>query len=186
MRRRFFDLAFTPSVKALQTQRGSRAAYARATEGERPAEPGLTVLEAAFIAARDSFYLASVSETGWPYLQHRGGPAGFVRVLDGRTIGWAELRGNRQYVTAGNVASDDRVALFFMDYAARRRLKLLGRMQLVEAAGRPDLASLLDAGEGTAEGWALVRIEAFDWNCSQHITPRYTAEEWKASLASAK
>ena len=185
MRRRFFDLAFTPSVKALQSRRGSRAAYARAADGERSAEPGLTVLEAAFIAGRDSFYLASVSETGWPYLQHRGGPAGFVRVIDGRTIGWAELRGNRQYVTAGNVMSDDRVALFFMDYAARRRLKLLGRMQLVEAAARPDLAPLLDAGAGTAEGWALVRIEAFDWNCPQHITPRYTAEEWKALLASA-
>ena len=185
MRRRFFDLAFTPSVKALQSRRGSRAAYARAAEGERSTEPGLSVLEAAFIAARDSFYLASVSETGWPYLQHRGGPAGFVRVIDGRTIGWAELRGNRQYVTAGNVMSDDRVALFFMDYAARRRLKLLGRMQFVEAASRPDLAPLLDAGGGAAEGWALVRIEAFDWNCPQHITPRYTAEEWKARLASA-
>jgi uncharacterized protein len=185
MRRRFFDLAFTPSVKALQTRRGSRAAYARATEGERPAEPGLTVLEAGFVAARDSFFLASVSETGWPYVQHRGGPAGFVRVLDARTIGWAELRGNRQYVTAGNVTADDRVALFFMDYAAQRRLKLLGRMQLVEAAARPDLAPLLDAGEGAAEGWALVRVEAFDWNCPQHITPRYTAEEWKARLASA-
>ena len=93
MRRRFFDLAFTPAVKAVQSRRGSRAAYARAEAAEAPPEPGLTLREAAFIGTRDSFYLASVSETGWPYLQHRGGPRGFVRILDERTIGWAELRG---------------------------------------------------------------------------------------------
>jgi hypothetical protein len=162
----------------VQSARGSHALYARpaASDALQPAL-ALGSKEIAFLAARDSFYLASVSETGWPYIQHRGGPPGFLRVLDGRTIGWAELRGNRQYVTAGNVSGDERVALFLMDYAARRRLKLLGRMQMVEPAARPELAQALDAGAGPAEAWALVRVEAFDWNCPQHITPRYTLDE---------
>ena len=181
MRRRFFDLTFTPAVQAVQSARGSHALYARpaASDALQPAL-ALGSKEIAFLAARDSFYLASVSETGWPYIQHRGGPPGFLRVLDGRTIGWAELRGNRQYVTAGNVSGDERVALFLMDYAARRRLKLLGRMQMVEPAARPELAKALDAGAGPAEAWALVRVEAFDWNCPQHITPRYTLDELAA------
>lgn len=170
MSRRFFDLAFTPAVQAEQVRRGSRAVYARAAaSAATPADLELGPREVAFLGARDSFYLASVSETGWPYIQHRGGPPGFVRVPDGQTIAWAELRGNRQYVTAGNVAHDDRVALFFMDYAARRRLKLLGRMTLVE----PEPAE----GDGAVEALAVVRVAAFDWNCPQHITPRYTKDE---------
>jgi hypothetical protein len=179
MRRRFNELAFTPAVKAQQSRRGSRKIYARAETGDATAEPGLGPREIAFLRTRDSFYLASVSETGWPYIQHRGGPAGFVRVLDDRTIGWAEYRGNRQYITAGNVSVDDRVALFFMDYANRQRLKLLGRIEMVEAADRPDLAETLDPGKGggAVEALVLVRVEAFDWNCPQHITPRYTVEE---------
>jgi uncharacterized protein len=180
MRKNFFNLAFTPAVKALQTRRGSRKAYARAEEAVA-AEPegGLGPEETAFIGTRDSFYLASVSETGWPYVQHRGGPKGFVRVLDDRTIGWAEYRGNRQYVTAGNVSADDRVSLFFMDYPNQRRLKLLGRLTMVDAAERPDLAAQLDPGKGggVVEALVTVRVEASDWNCPQHITPRYTIEE---------
>ena len=184
MRRRFFDLAFTPAVQAVQARRGSREAYARAAgAADAPADAGLGPREVAFLRARDSFYLASVSETGWPYIQHRGGPPGFVQVLDARTIGWAEFRGNRQYITTGNVASDDRVALFLMDYAARRRLKLLGRMQVVETAARPDLAQVLDPGTGAVEALAVVHVEAWDWNCSQHITPRYTAAELAAAAA---
>jgi predicted pyridoxine 5'-phosphate oxidase superfamily flavin-nucleotide-binding protein len=173
MRDRFFELAFTPAVQAVQRRRGSREAYERAAgPDDGIAEPGLGPREIAFLSARDSFYLASVSESGWPYIQHRGGPPGFLRVLDARTIGWAELRGNRQYVTAGNVAANDRIALFFMDYAARRRLKLLGRMRLEEPTPQPAAAGV--------EAWAEVRIEAFDWNCPQHITPRYTAAEFAA------
>jgi predicted pyridoxine 5'-phosphate oxidase superfamily flavin-nucleotide-binding protein len=173
MRDRFFELAFTPAVQAVQRRRGSREAYARAAgAADGIGQPGLGPREIAFLSARDSFYLASVSESGWPYIQHRGGPPGFLRVLDARTIGWAELRGNRQYVTAGNVAANDRIALFFMDYAARRRLKLLGRMRLEEPTPQPAAAGV--------EAWAEVRIEAFDWNCPQHITPRYTAAEFAA------
>jgi uncharacterized protein len=181
MRRRFFELAFTGAVKAVQGRRGSRETYARAEDpGDAPADLALGAREVAFLSARDSFYVASVSETGWPYIQHRGGPPGFVRVLDARTIGWPEFRGNRQYITAGNVSSDDRVALFFMDYAARRRLKLLGRMQVSETASRPELTPVPGSGTGAVEAWAQVRIEAFDWNCPQYITSRYTAVELAA------
>jgi uncharacterized protein len=151
MRRRFFELAFTPAVRAVQRRRGSRETYARVDDDRRapPADLVLSPREIAFLGSRDSFYLASVSETGWPYIQHRGGPRGFVRVVAARTIGWAEFRGNRQYITTGNVSSNDRVALFFMDYAARRRLKLLGQMQVAEAASRPDLAQAPNPGAGT-------------------------------------
>jgi predicted pyridoxine 5'-phosphate oxidase superfamily flavin-nucleotide-binding protein len=141
MRHRFQDIAFTTAVRAEQSRRGSRQMY-RSAASVAEAEPEtLTPVELAFIAERDSFYLATVSETGWPYVQHRGGPAGFVRPLDGTTIGWAEYVGNRQYVSAGNVTGDDRVAMIFMDYPHRRRLKILGRMRVFEPAERADLAA---------------------------------------------
>lgn len=130
--------------------------------------------EAGFIAARDSFYMATVSETGWPYIQHRGGPQGFVRVLDERTLGFADFRGNRQYVSVGNLAVNDRVSLFFMDYPNRTRLKLLGRARIVEASDGEALARLDVPGYRAAiERGFLITVEAFDWNCPQHITPRF-------------
>lgn len=180
MRDRFFDLAFTPSVQAEQSRQGSRAAYAAAAEkiGDS-AGSGLSDIETAFLAARDSFYLASVSETGWPYVQHRGGPPGFVRILDDRTLGWAEFAGNRQYVTVGNTATDDRVAMIFMDYPNQRRLKVMGRLHVRDASQWPDLAASLtpDAYRARIERMVLVTVEAFDWNCPQHITPRFTLPE---------
>ncbi len=181
MRHRFFDLAFTPTVQAEQARRGSRAGYA-ALSARRSDGATADVLEEqgfAFIAERDSFYLATVSETGWPYVQHRGGPVGFVRRVDERTIGWAEYTGNRQYVSAGNAAADDRVAMIFVDYPHQERLKILGHMQAHDAADRPDLARLLsiDHYEARVERFVLVTVEAFDWNCPQHITPRFTVEE---------
>ncbi len=190
MGHRFYDLAFTPAVKAEQARRGSRAAYARAAGEAReitgPAVAGaLSEEEEAFIAARDSFYLASVSETGWPYVQHRGGPAGFVRHLDDTTIGWAEFAGNRQYVSTGNTALDDRVGLIFVDYPHRRRLKILGHLRVFEPRERPDFAPLL-AVEGyraRVERFVLVTVEAFDWNCPQHITPRFTPAEIESLVA---
>lgn len=189
MRRQFFDIAFTPAVKTEQSRRGSRRMYARAAEATAShADDGLGPRETTFLARRDSFYVASVSETGWPYIQHRGGPKGFVRVLDERTFGWADYRGNRQYVTAGNVAADDRVALFFMDYANRQRLKVLGRLSMIDPADRPDLTARLEPGRGggAIEALMVVRVEAFDWNCSQHITPRYTLEEIEAATRVAE
>ena len=181
MRHRFFDLAFTPAVQAEQARRGSRVGYAAlsARRSDGATADVLDEQEFAFIAERDSFYLATVSETGWPYVQHRGGPVGFIRRVDERTIGWAEYSGNRQYVSACNVAVDDRVAMIFVDYPHQERLKVLGHMRAYDAADRPDLARLLgiEHYEARVERFVLVTVEAFDWNCPQHITPRFTVEE---------
>ncbi len=187
MRHRFFDLAFTPAVQSEQSRRGSRTGYAAAADRARDAaapDP-LTSSEISFIAARDSFYLATVSETGWPYVQHRGGPPGFVRRIDDMTIGWSEFVGNRQYVSAGNAAANDRVAMIFMDYPHRRRLKLLGHLRAYEPADRPDLVMLLAVDDYRAriESLVTVAVEAFDWNCPQHITPRLTVAECERAAA---
>lgn len=179
MGKHFAEIAFTPVVQAEQDRIGSRASYARMTEKGRD-DSLLSTQEAAFIQARDSFYMATVSETGWPYMQHRGGPPGFVRVLDATTIGFADFTGNRQHISVGNLANNDRVSLFFMDYANRRRLKLLGHTRVVR--DDPDLlARLTPAGaERIAESAVVIEVAGFDWNCPQHITPRLTLEEWQA------
>jgi predicted pyridoxine 5'-phosphate oxidase superfamily flavin-nucleotide-binding protein len=189
MLHKYLEIASTPSVKAARQRYGGAAHYAEldGTLGhDGPVRndrlgPG----EAAFIAARDGFYLASVSETGWPYVQFRGGPPGFLQVLDETTLGFADFRGNRQYLTTGNVAGNDRVSLFLMDYARRRRLKLFGRMTLMDAAEDPQLAAKLAVPGYAArvERAALVAVEGFDWNCPQHITPRFTEAELAEALA---
>lgn len=174
----FSDIAFTPSVKALQEKAGSRDSYARmeAAAGDRGA--ALTEREAEFLSLADSFYMATVGETGWPYIQHRGGPAGFVRVLDERTIGFADFAGNRQYISVGNLAGNDRVSLFFMNYAERRRLKMLGRARLVDRADEDLVGKLAVPGyRARIERAFVITIEAFDWNCSQHITPRVSVAD---------
>lgn len=187
MTARYLQMLFTDSVKAAQEANGSRAAYAR-LDAAKVAPDFLTEREAAFISARDSFYLASVAENGWPYLQHRGGPRGFVKVLDERRLGLADYRGNRQYVSIGNVAADPRVSLFFMDYPSRARLKVLGRMRSISGAAANDIAASLtdDAYGAKIERFLIVDIEAFDWNCPQHITPRYTMEEIEPMLTPLK
>jgi predicted pyridoxine 5'-phosphate oxidase superfamily flavin-nucleotide-binding protein len=179
MGRHYARIAFTPRVQEEQSRVGSRASYAR-VEAQGRDDSALGEDEAAFLAARDSLYMASVSETGWPYLQHRGGPPGFLRVLDGgRTLAFADLGGNRQHVSVGNLDGDDRVALFAMDYPNRRRLKILGRARVVAREADPaQVASLAPEGlERRAERAILVAVEGFEWNCPQHITPRWTAEE---------
>lgn len=186
MTARYLDLMFSPAVKAVQQQNGSRDAYAKrdgATESDV-----LTENEAQFIATRDSFYMASVGASGWPYVQHRGGPMGFLRVLGGRTIGFADFRGNRQYVSVGNLADDNRVALFLMDYPRRARLKLLGRATTVSLSETPELATaLIDQNYGAkVERAILIELEAFDWNCSQHITERFTLAEIEPAIAVLK
>jgi predicted pyridoxine 5'-phosphate oxidase superfamily flavin-nucleotide-binding protein len=183
MGHRFSEIVFTDSVKKVQETQGSRDGYAKWQGGEDRNET-LGPEEAAFIAARDSFYMATVSETGWPYVQHRGGPVGFLRVLDEKTIGFADFRGNRQYVSVGNLAKDDRVSLFLMDYPNKKRLKLLGRVRLVEP-GETEVLDKLDLADYRArvERGFVVSIEAFDWNCPQHITPRLTLEELEPQLA---
>ena len=174
MGHKFAEIAFTESVREVQREMGSRAGYASFDSGE-DYNTHLSQREADFIAARDSFYMASVSETGWPYVQHRGGPAGFVRVLDAQTLGFADFSGNRQYVSVGNLRRDDRVSLFFMDYPNRTRLKLLGRVRLIGDEELELLARLESADyRADVERGFIIHVEAFDWNCPQHITPRYT------------
>ncbi|WP_260734788.1 pyridoxamine 5'-phosphate oxidase family protein [Tunturiibacter lichenicola] len=184
MGRRFAELAFTPLVKEQQKQHGSRHLYERM---ERSNDPGdsLGPYERAFIEASDGFYMASVTETGWPYVQYRGGLKGFLHVLDDRTLGFADLRGNKQYISVGNLQHEDRVALFFMDYAHQTRLKVLGRAKVHEgdAEARKLIDQLRMPEEKTpAERAMLIHVEGFDWNCPQHITPRYTEEELDKAL----
>jgi len=175
MGHKFAEIAFTDKVKSFQESQGSRRFYAKWEAGEEIGSR-LTEAERMFISGRDSFYIASIGETGWPYIQHRGGPAGFVKILDDRTLGFVDFRGNRQYVTAGNLTNDDRVALFFMDYAAQARLKLFGRASIADDPKILERLALPDY-RGRVERGVLIRVEAFDWNCPQHITPRYTESE---------
>ncbi|MFA6116930.1 MAG: pyridoxamine 5'-phosphate oxidase family protein [Sphingomonas sp.] len=184
MTHRFGALMFTPHVKALQEEQGSRASYARFEAPDAPARDRLETREIDFIAARDSFYMATVSETGWPYVQHRGGPPGFLKILDDRTLGFADYRGNKQYVSIGNLATDDRVSLFLMDYPNQRRLKLLGHARTVDAESDPALlARLQDHYPAQVERGIVIALEGFDWNCPQHITPRFSEAELTEALA---
>ncbi len=179
----FLDILATPAVQAAQLENGSRRQWENFS-GDRSFDR-FTDDEQAFIAARDSFYLASISESGWPYVQHRGGPAGFLKVLDDKTLGFADFRGNRQYISLGNVAVDNRVALILVDYPNRARLKILGRMVAHDLTAEPDLAARLrDPGyKGNIERGLVLTLEAFDWNCAQHITPRYTLPEIAPAVA---
>lgn len=182
----FLNIVFSPSVKEVQQQNGSRGAYARRDGAIEPDR--LTESEAAFIAMRDSFYLASVGADRWPYIQHRGGLPGFVKVLNDRAIGFADYRGNRQYVSVGNVSDDNRVALFMMDYPRQARLKLLGRARVVDLASDPALAEALVDRDYAAkvERGIVIDIEAFDWNCPQYITPRYTLSDMHPTITALK
>ncbi|MEQ1716117.1 MAG: pyridoxamine 5'-phosphate oxidase family protein [Hyphomicrobium sp.] len=186
MTARYLNLLFSPSVKTAQQQNGSRDAYAKRDAAGEPDR--LTENEAQFIASRDSFYMASVGATGWPYVQHRGGPAGFVKIFDERTIGFADFRGNRQYVSIGNLADDNRVALFMMDYPRRARLKVLGRARPVDLAVEPEFAAtLIDVTYGAkVERGIVIDVEAFDWNCPQHITERFTLAEIEPTIDALK
>lgn len=183
MTHRFAELMFSPAAKALQADAGSRDAYARLAAPGAPANDRFGARESAFIAARDSFYLGTVNEDAWPYVQHRGGPPGFLKVLDERTLGFADYRGNKQFITFGNLATDDRVSLFLMDYPHRRRLKILGHARLVDPARETALAARLVDPGALPTGMIVVTLEGFDWNCPQYITPRYTEAELRDLLA---
>lgn len=184
MSRAYSDIAFTSAVRDLQTRMGSRANYAQldVTDDRRDF---LTEREAEFIEARDGFYQATVSETGWPYVQFRGGPAGFLKVLDAKTIGFADFRGNVQYISVGNLQNNDRISIILMDYANRRRLKLLGRVRLVSESEDPALVARLELPSYRArvERAFIITIEAYDWNCPQHITPRFTEAQVQEAVA---
>ena len=172
MKHAFATIAFTPAVREVQARDGSRAQYARAFEsGDEVRNAELGADEAAFIHAQRSFYMATVSETGWPYVQHRGGAPGFLRVVDAKTLTFTDLPGNRQFISVGNVANDDRVALILMDYTHRQRMKLLGRLSVEETPG-----------EARTERTMTIHVEAFDWNCPKYIPVRFEAEDVQRAL----
>ena len=174
----FAKTMFSDPAKQLQERFGSRAAYTRmANSGMGEQELGLN--EAEFIAARDSFYISTVTPDGWPYVQHRGGLPGFLRVVDERTLAFADYSGNKQYITAGNLAVNDRFALFLMDYPNRTRFKVIGHAKLIEPGTDLALeAQVRDPRERSRiERTFLLNVVGFDWNCNQHITPRYSREE---------
>lgn len=168
------QVAFTALVREQQRAHGSLRGYERMARVPDVADE-IGPDEARFIGERDSFYLATVGETGWPYIQHRGGAPGLLKVLDPRTLAFADFRGNKQYITRGNLDHDERVSLFLMDYAARARMKIFGRARVVEAADDPELvASLMVEGySARAERAIVIEVEAFDWNCRQHIPPLF-------------
>ena len=179
MGRNFARTMFSDAAKKLQAAHGSRASYERLA-GERGAiDSDLGSDEAAFIALRDSFYMATVTADGWPYVQHRGGFAGFLQVLDPETLAFADFAGNKQYISTGNFATNDRVALFLMDYPNQTRLKIIGHASVVEPGVDPALEARLTHKDypGHLERILKIHVVAFDWNCPQHITPRYTVEE---------
>jgi len=184
MAHKFFELTFTPSVKAAQEHYGSRRKYARFEAGGSDFY-GLTEAEIEFIGARDGFYMATVGENSQPYIQYRGGKPGFLKVLDATTLGFADFRGNLQYISVGNMRQNDKAALFLMDYANRQRLKILARIEVRDAEEAPDLIKKLAVPDYQAriERAMILRVEAFDWNCSQHITPKYTSDEIQFLIA---
>jgi uncharacterized protein len=180
----FGSLVFTPTIKALQEQHGSRRQYARMEE-TGPARDRLGDAETEFLADRDSFYMASVGSGGWPYIQHRGGPRGFLKVIDDRTTAFANFSGNRQYISSGNLSTDNRVAVILVDYPRQARLKLLGRAEIIDGEHAKDWIEVVRLPEYKAavESVYVIHVEAFDWNCPQHIVPRFTAEEIQKALA---
>lgn len=179
MSNKYAKTFFTQSVKACQARYGSRRIYQRMAQGNE-SNRVLRDVEIEFIAQRNSFYLASVGETGWPYVQHRGGPAGFVKVVDNNTLGYADFSGNRQYISAGNIQVENRVSLLFMDYPNQQRLKIAGRSQLVDNSEWDMLEKIEPVDyDARIERIYLIHVEAFDWNCPRHITPRYTEQELK-------
>jgi predicted pyridoxine 5'-phosphate oxidase superfamily flavin-nucleotide-binding protein len=181
---KFHELVFTDSVRKAQAQ------YYRTSQrvDGAPERDALTEDETAFIQSRDSFYMATVSETGWPYVQHRGGKPGFLRVLNSNTLAFADYKGNRQLLSTGNLAVTDRVAVFLMDYPQRTRLKILGRARVEDARQHPELVAQLAEPEvrRIVERLFFIEVVSFDWNCPQHITPRYTAAEVEVVVAPLK
>ena len=181
MARNFASLAFTPAVKHLQEQYGSRSAYARMEK--QVYQDGLTENEEAFIAERDSFYMASIGANGFPYIQHRGGPKGFVQAIDAHTLAFVDVRGNQQFISLGNISERPNVSLIFMDYPHRTRLKVLAKAEVATLESRPELvAKLMASFKAKPERVLLLHVEAYDWNCPQHITPRFTQEELVEAL----
>lgn len=173
----FLDIAITPDVMDVQHEMGSDSLWQ--TPHSRRQADRFGASEEGMIATRDSFYLATVSQSGWPYIQHRGGPAGFLHLLDDTTLAMADFGGNRQYITTGNLRGSDRACLFLMDYPRRARLKIYATVEVLAAKEEPELLALVTPANYRARIERLFRfhLQAFDWNCPQHITPRYSAQQ---------
>lgn len=186
MAKNFAAIAFTKAVKEMQEKLGSRASYARMEKDS--CVDGLTENEIDFIAERDSFYMASFGENSFPYIQHRGGPKGFLKVLDAKRLGFIDFKGNMQYITVGNLTRNNNVALIMVDYPARARLKIYAKAEIVELKDDPSLFNALDlaAYKFRPERMMVLNIEAYDWNCPQHITPRYTVADIELAFASQR
>jgi uncharacterized protein len=179
----FGSLVFTPVIKALQERYGSRRQYAK-REASSVGADGLGASEIEFLAECDSFYIASIGETGWPYVQHRGGPKGFLKVIDEHTVAFADFRGNKQYVSTGNLTVDDRVAIIMVDYPRKARFKILGHVKISEGPEAKEWMVKLREPDYSAvvERVFVIHVDAFDWNCPQHITPRFTEEQIRGAL----
>ncbi len=182
----YSELAFTAAVKALQEENGSRRSYDRMEKLNVP--DGLGENEIAFIGDQDHFFMASFGENGYPYLQHRGGPAGFLKVLDATTLAFVDFTGNKQYISMGNLQTNPNVALIMVSYPQRARLKIYAKARIVALADDPSLFDRIDpaAYPHRPERMLVLDVQAFDWNCPQHITPRFTVEEVEAALAPQK
>lgn len=178
----YSQLAFTDAIKKIQEEVGSRSTYDRMEK--MSVVDGLTDNEINFIGDRDSFYMASFGENEYPYIQHRGGPAGFVKVIDNKTIGIVDFVGNRQYISTGNISKNENVALILLSYPQRARLKIYAHAKIVDLKENEELYNLLKPTDYKfkPERMMIFEIQAYDWNCPQHITPRYTAEEIEEAL----
>jgi|TARA_B110000908_G_scaffold152955_1_gene189042 predicted pyridoxine 5'-phosphate oxidase superfamily flavin-nucleotide-binding protein len=182
----FADIAFTPSVQAEQAKFGSVNTYAQFLSDDRWGGDQIGPNEAEFLAERDGFFQASVSETGWPYVQFRGGTPGFLRTLDANTITYADLRGNRQYISVGNLKHSSRISLIAMDYPNQRRLKVWGEVEFVDPASDPELAAKLHTGNEVVDQIVKINVSAIDWNCPRHIPRRFTLEELEPELSALR
>lgn len=182
----YAKLAFTDAVKALQEENGSRRSYDRVEK--QNVTDGLSANEIAFIEDQDHFFMASFGENGYPYIQHRGGPRGFLKVLDPNTLAFVDFGGNKQYITVGNLQTNPNVSLILVSYPHRARLKIYAKARVVELAGNPELFEKIDPADypHRPERMLLLEVQAFDWNCPQHITPRYTVEDIETAFAPQK
>lgn len=185
MARAFAEITFTPAVLAEQERQGTAGNYAKFLSSEAAPADAIGPAEADFIARRDGFFQATVGENGWPYVQFRGGPAGFLKVLDDKTLAYADFRGNRQYMSVGNLRADGRVSLILVDYPNRRRLKVWGHARIVDIEEDPELVAGLHVRGYRAkpERAIVITVAALDWNCPQHLPQRFTLEELEPALA---
>ena len=186
MAKNFAEIAFTDAVKKLQEKHGSRRGYERMERFSKV--DGLTDHEMSFIQNRDSFYLATIGVKEFPYIQHRGGPKGFLKVLDSKRIGFIDFVGNKQYVSVGNMATNNNVSLIMIDYPTKTRLKIFAKVEVVELNDNPELYNLLNLEDYKfrPERMMVFHIETYDWNCPQHITPRYTVDDINEAFSSQK